>query len=253
MHVHNLVSTLNQIKDKTGLYIFMEGSKYDWLEYASNDTINVDLFVTPKKTVINLTIQAYLADQWAIKWENIKGHAQTKFWCTGPDPILASKLLNMSREHLGWCIQFITGHGWRKKHLKLTNLCNDDICRLCKRPDSIESPIHLFTECTELSAIRQDLFNDPYPSQLVIHNQLCQVTEFALVGQVCDLINIYSYISQSPLVTNLTGRQVENRFCTVLYRFLHLLQARPGGIFSIQKFTCVGESHRRPRVDAGTP
>ena len=190
VHVHNLVSTLNQIKDKTGLYILMEGSKYDWLEYASNDTINVDLFVTPKKTVINLTIQSYLADQWANKWENIKGHAQTKFWCTGPDPILASKLLNMSREHLGWCIQFFTGHGWWKKHLKLTNLCKDDICRLCKRPDSIESPIHLFTECTELSAIRQDLFNDPYPSQLVIHNQLCQVTEFALVGRVCDLINI---------------------------------------------------------------
>ena len=104
----------------------MEGSKYDWLEYASNDTIYVDLFVTPKKTVINLTIQAYLADQWAIKWENIKGHAQTKFWCTGPDPILASKLLNMSREHLGLCIQFFTGHAWWKKHLKLSNLCKDD-------------------------------------------------------------------------------------------------------------------------------
>ena len=44
----------------------MEGSKYDWLEYASNDTINVDLFVTQKK-LINLTIQSYLADQWAIK------------------------------------------------------------------------------------------------------------------------------------------------------------------------------------------
>ena len=72
----------------------------------------------------------------------------------------------------------------------LTNLCKDDICCLCKRPNSIESPIHLFTECTELSAIRQDLFNDPYPSQLVIHNQLCQVTEFALIGRVCDLINI---------------------------------------------------------------
>ena len=85
-HVHNLVSTLICIKDKTGLYILLEGSKYDWLEYASNDTINVDLFVTPKKTVINITIQSYLADQWANKWENTKGHAQTKFWFTGPDP-----------------------------------------------------------------------------------------------------------------------------------------------------------------------
>ena len=113
--VYNLVSILNQIKNKTGLYILMEGSKYDWLEYASNDTIQVDLFVTPKKDVINLTIQAYLADLWVNKWENIKGHAQTKFWCIGPDPMLAAKLLNMSREHLGWCIQFFTGHGWWKK------------------------------------------------------------------------------------------------------------------------------------------
>ena len=31
-HVYNLVSILNQIKNKTGLYIIMEGSKYDWLE-----------------------------------------------------------------------------------------------------------------------------------------------------------------------------------------------------------------------------
>ena len=115
VHVHNLVSTLNQIKDKTGLYILME---YGW-----NMPVMTQLMWTfllhQKKTVINLTIQSYLADQWAIKWENIKGHAQTKFWCTGPDPILASKLLNMSREHLGWCIQFFTGHGWWKKHLKL--------------------------------------------------------------------------------------------------------------------------------------
>ena len=61
--------------------------------------------------------------------------------------------------------------------------------------------------------------------------------------------NIYIYITQSPYVRILTGRQVENRFCTVLYRFLHLLQARPGGIFSLLKFTCVGESHGRPRVN----
>ena len=91
VHVYNLVSILNQIKNKTGLYILMEGSKYDWLEYASNDTIYVDLFVTPKKTVVNLTIEAYLADLWAIKWDNIKGHAQTKVWCNRPDPILAGQ------------------------------------------------------------------------------------------------------------------------------------------------------------------
>ena len=49
---------------------------------------------------------------------------------------------------------------------------------------------------------------------------------------------IYIYISQRPFVTNLTGRPVENRFCTVLYRFLHLLQARLGGIFSLLMLIC---------------
>ena len=58
VHVHNLISTLNCIKDKTGLYILMEGSKYDWLEYANGDTINEDLFVTPNKTVIIPTINS---------------------------------------------------------------------------------------------------------------------------------------------------------------------------------------------------
>ena len=77
-----------------------------------------------------------------------------------------------------------------KKHLKLANLCNDHICRLCKRYNSVESPIHLFSECTELTAIRQELFNTPYPTNQSISNQLCQVAEFALVGRVCDLINI---------------------------------------------------------------
>ena len=137
------------------------------------------------------------------------------FGALGPDPMLAAKLLNMSREHLGWCIQFFTGHGWWKKHLKLANLCNDNICRLCKRPNSIKSHINLFTECTELSAIRQELFNDPYPSQLVIHNQLCQVTEFALIGRVCDLINIdknHFNVSSSRVSTAMAVKTGGNGF-----------------------------------------
>ena len=189
-HVFNLVDILNQIKDKTGLYTIMEGSKYDWLEYASYDTTHIELFVTPKKDVINQTIMTFLNEIWSTKWENLRGHAQTKYWCMGPDPILSAKLLNMPREHLGWCIQFFTGHGWWKKHLKLAKLCNDHTCRLCKRYNSVESPIHLFSECTELTAIRQELFNTPYPTNQSISNQLCQVAEFALVGRVCDLINI---------------------------------------------------------------
>ena len=89
VHVHNLISTLHRIKDKTGLYIIIEGSKYDWLEYAGGDTIHEDLFVTPNKKVINPTINSYLENQWFKNWENIKGHSQTKFWFSMPDPYLS--------------------------------------------------------------------------------------------------------------------------------------------------------------------
>ena len=205
-HVFNLVEILNQIKNKTGLYTIMEGSKYDWLEYASHDTTYLELHVTPKKDAINQTIMTFLENKWSSKWENLKGHAQTKYWCTGPDPIFSAKLLNLPRQHLGWCVQFFTGHGWWRKHLKLANLCNVHTCRLCKRYDSIESPIHLFSECTELTAIRQEIFNTPYPTTHTTNNttthtnstQLCQVVEFALVGRVCDLIDI----DNNPLNVN---------------------------------------------------
>ena len=190
VHVHNLISTLHSIKDKTGLYIIIEGSKYDWLEYASGDTIHEDLFVTPNKKVINPTINSYLENQWFKNWENIKGHNQTKYWFSLPDPYLTSKLLNMSRENLGKYIKFFTGHGWWKKHLKLTKLSNNEMCRLCQLPDSIESHIHIFSECVAMTATRQGLFNDPFPSQQLGNNQLCQVAEFALIDRVCDLINI---------------------------------------------------------------
>ena len=139
------------------------------------------------KKVINPTINSYLENQWFKNWENIKGHSQTKFWFSMPDPYLSSKLLNMSREYLGKCIQFFTGHGWWKKHLKLTKLSNNKVCRLCQLPDSIESPIHIFSECVAMTATRQGLFNYPFPSQQLGKNQLCQVAELALIDIVLDL------------------------------------------------------------------
>ena len=162
MHVHNLISTLHRIKDKTGLYIITESSKYDWLEYASGDTIHEDFFVTPNKKVINPTINSYFENQWFKNWENIKGHSQTKLWFSMPDPYLSSKLLNMFREHMGKCIQFFTGHGWWKKYLKLTKLSNSETCRLCQVPESVESPINIFSECEAMTATRQGLFNAPF-------------------------------------------------------------------------------------------
>ena len=153
-------------------------------------TLFMKIFLWLQIKFINPIINSHLENQWVKNWENIKGHNQIKYWLSMPDPYLTSKLLNMSREQLGKCIQFFTGHGWWKKHLKLTKLCNNKTCWLYKLPDSIESPFHLFSECVAMSATRQGLFNYPYPSQQLGNNKLCQVAEFALIDRVCNLINI---------------------------------------------------------------
>ena len=41
-----------------------------------------------------------------------------------------------------------------------------------------------------MTATRQGLFNDSFPSQLLGNNQLCQAAEFALIDRVCDFIYI---------------------------------------------------------------
>ena len=109
-----------------------------------------------------------------------------------------SNKVNLSREYLGKCIQFFTGHGWWNKHLKLTKLGNTSECRLCYEDD--ESPIHIFSECVAMVATRQELFNSPFPTQQLGRMSLCQVAELALVDSVRDLTDIdqdYSNVSLS--------------------------------------------------------
>ena len=104
MHIANFIATLNKIKDKTGLYIIVTALNCNWLEYAGGDTTFEDLIVAPNKKNIIPTIETHLNDLWCSEWSGLRGHNQTKYWLTRPDPFLASKLLNMSRENLGKCI-----------------------------------------------------------------------------------------------------------------------------------------------------
>ena len=73
-------------------------------------------------------MDAYLNNLWYNNWSALRGHRQTKYWFTRQDPLLSTKLMNMSRENLGMCIQFFSGHGWWKKHLTVAKLCNDEEC-----------------------------------------------------------------------------------------------------------------------------
>ena len=92
-------------------------------------------------------------------------------FCSGTLP-LATKLLQMSRKHLGINIQFFSSHGWWRRHLMTARLSKVDQCRLCLEDQAVECPIHLFSECPALAWLRQELFNDSYPTQSM-GQQIC--------------------------------------------------------------------------------
>ena len=126
----NFIKTLNKIKIKLGLYTIVSGHKFDWLQYASSNTVNQELIIAPDKKTIIPTIVSYLNEQWNTEWSDLNDHAQTKYWLPQPDPFLATKLLQMSRKHLGVNIQFFSGHGWWRRQLMIAKLRKVDQCRL---------------------------------------------------------------------------------------------------------------------------
>ena len=152
--IANFIKTLNKVKIKTGLYTIVSGHKFDWLQYASHNTINQELFIAPDKITIIPTIVSYLNEKWYNEWSDLNGHAQTKYWLPQPDPLLATKLLQMSRKHLGINIQFFSGHGWWRRHLMTAKLSKVDQCQLCLEDQAVKCPIHLFSECPALAWLR---------------------------------------------------------------------------------------------------
>ena len=133
-HLANFVNTLNTIKVKIGMYTIVTGLKSDWLQYANHNSIHQELILAPDKKTINPTIESFLNDQWFKSWDDLAGHAQTKYWLPRPDSFSATKLLKMSRKHLGFNIQFFSGHGWWRKHLMTAKLR----CGVCRHEEKTQ-------------------------------------------------------------------------------------------------------------------
>ena len=76
-----------------------------------------------------------------------------------------------------------------KKHLNTANLSGNQECRLCCEEGSKETTIHIFSECDALADTRRIIFSDPYPTQQVGRESLCQVVELIFIDTVRDLID----------------------------------------------------------------
>ena len=79
-HLANFINTLNSIKVKIGMYTIVTGLKSDWLQYANHNTIYQELSLAPDKKTIIPTIESFLNDKWFKSWDDLAGHAQTKYW-----------------------------------------------------------------------------------------------------------------------------------------------------------------------------
>ena len=100
-------------------------------------------------------VEAWLREKWATRWREISGHRQSKLWLSTPSSEMAKGFICLERQDLGRAVQFITGHGWLRRHCHVVDSSVDPTCRLCLEDD--EEPAHLFWECPAIASERRDI------------------------------------------------------------------------------------------------
>jgi hypothetical protein len=79
-----------------------------------------------------------------------------------PNKLRAYRLLRSTKKQIGLMIQFLTGHGFLRRHLNLLDMESgkdpptDPTCRLCGGFE--ETPIHFITECSALQLSSRKIF-----------------------------------------------------------------------------------------------
>ena len=122
------------------------------------NTIYQELSLAPDKKTIIPTIESFLNDKWFKSWDDLAGHAQTKYWLPRPDYFLASKLLKMSRKHLGYNIQFLL-RPWLVEETPDDSQTQQirQVSALFRGSGCQNFPIHIFSECPAMAGFRKVL------------------------------------------------------------------------------------------------
>jgi ribonuclease HI len=99
---------------------------------------------------------------WAEEWTNDPRFRQSKLFYREPNKLRAYRLLRSTKKQIGLMIQFLTGHGFLRRHLNLLDVESgkdpptDPACRLCGGFE--ETPIHFITECSALQLSSRKIF-----------------------------------------------------------------------------------------------
>ena len=119
----------------------------DRLAYGTSTPFSEIILSDSKRN--SAIVDRWVRKRWGERWERLEGHRQTRIWYKGPDREKARLLLSKTRADLGINIQFITGHGWLRRHRHVVGEIDDPTCRLCG--DGPEELGHLFFHCEALS------------------------------------------------------------------------------------------------------
>ena len=136
---------------------------------------------------------------WRNIWDNTLGHRQTRDWLPdGPDPQFAFDIIKLPKLICSQVVAFITGHCYLNRHQALIDDAEteqirkhtgnededgnviippaDPTCSMCKfdpsQSNKEETPLHLMTECVELTQLRRNIFgtyNPEPPFKFSVH------------------------------------------------------------------------------------
>lgn len=124
---------------------------------AREHKLSVEPQIAMVKAKVRKTTDFWLASQAKISWATTRGCDHTKYFLKNMDDRITSTLLNMSKENIRIITGFLTGHCKVNSHLARLRIRDDPDCDLCG--DSSETARHLLCECSNLTSIREQIFD----------------------------------------------------------------------------------------------
>ena len=132
-------------------------------------------------------IRRALESEWTKRWQSRKDCRQTKHWFPVVNSRKSVDIFQQSRVHLGWLIQFLTGHNFLRRHEALQNPTVNPTCRLCGEEE--ETSWHLATNCPACWRERSEIFNWIELRDNIPEWSTLQVNRFLRVPIIADLLD----------------------------------------------------------------
>ena len=163
----NLVIKTRQVASRTGNPVYFSKNPHSrakahvvtCLENSREANLSPSPFSDP--TVVKQVLLKWRDRRWQKEWSNngkyfsstsrtLPYAAQTKIWL--PTARSEAGITTFGRPTVGELIQFLTGHGWFRRHrFKIDG--GPSQCRFCD--NEVEDPEHLWSSCEPLEGVRQ--------------------------------------------------------------------------------------------------